>query len=137
MWILLPILLLVTLTFSQELGHWRWADDTAEFSMDKEAHFVGSAGAYFFFRHKDYTQKESILYSFYLGLTKECIDALFPYERYGRWGGDGFSKYDLAYNIAGIGVAYLIDKVWKPKEKESDFIFRFNHNRISLYYRIY
>ena len=137
MWILLPILLLVTLTFSQELGHWRWADDTAEFSMDKEAHFVGSAGAYFFFRHKDYTQKESILYSFYLGLTKECIDALFPYERYGRWGGDGFSKYDLAYNIAGIGVAYLIDKVWKPKEKESDFIFRFNHNRISLCYRIY
>jgi hypothetical protein len=137
MWILLPILLLVTLTFSQELGNWRWADDTAEFSMDKQAHFVGSAGAYFFFRHKDYTQKESILYSFYLGLTKECIDAVLPYEKYDKWGGDGFSKYDLAYDIAGIGVAYLIDKVWKPKEKESDFIFRFNHNRISLCYRIY
>ena len=36
---------MVTLSFSAE---WRWADDTAEFTMDKEAHFVGSAGAYFF-----------------------------------------------------------------------------------------
>mgnify|MGYP006170542943 CR=1 FL=1 len=65
-------------------GDWRWADDTYEFTMDKEAHFVGSAGAYFFFRHKDYSEKESILYSFYLGLGKECIDAIFPYEEYGR-----------------------------------------------------
>ena len=80
---------------------WRWADDTAEFTMDKEAHFVGSAGAYFFFRHKDYSEKESILYSFYLGLGKEIIDAYFPHEKYGRWGGDGFSKYDLYYNSVG------------------------------------
>ena len=137
MWILIPILLMVTLNFSQELGHWRWADDTAKFTMDKEAHFVGSAGAYFFFRHKDYTQKESILYSFYLGVTKECIDALLPWEDYGKWGGDGFSKYDLAYNIAGIGVAYFIDRVWKPKEKLSDFAVRLNTSSISVRYRLY
>ena len=106
---LLIILMVLSSGYSQEFGRWRWADDTAEFTMDKEAHFVGSAGAYFFFRHKDYTQKESILYSFYLGLTKECIDAILPWEKYGRWGGDGFSKYDLAYAIAGIGIAFLID----------------------------
>jgi len=128
------IILMVTLSFSAE---WRWADDTAEFTMDKEAHFVGSAGAYFFFRHKDYTEMESIRYSFYLGLGKEIIDALVPWEKYGRWGGDGFSKYDLAYDIAGIGVAFLIDKVWKPKEKKSDFAVRFNNDRISFSYRIY
>ncbi len=131
------LIIMVTLSFSQELGKWRWADDTAEFTMDKEAHFVGSAGAYFFFRHKDYTAKQSVLYSFYLGLGKECIDALLPWERYGRWGGDGFSKYDLAYDIAGIGVAYLIDRVWKPKEKLSDFAVRLNTNSFSVRYRLY
>ena len=112
--------MVLSICFSQEFGKWRWADDTAKFTMDKEAHFVGSAGAYFFFRHKDYGVKESIKYTFYLGLTKECIDAILPWEKYGRWGGDGFSKYDLAYDIAGIGVAFLIHKLWKPKEKTKE-----------------
>ena len=133
MWVL--ILLMVTLSFSQELGQWRWADDTAEFTMDKEAHFVGSAGAYFFFKHKDYTTMESIKYSFYLGLTKECIDALLPWEEYGSWGGDGFSKYDLYYNVLGIGTAFLIDKIWKPKE-DSKWERGFNNSSISFYYRL-
>jgi hypothetical protein len=128
---------MVTFSFSQELGHWRWADDTAELTHDKEAHFVGSAGAYFFFRHKDYTEIESIRYSFYLGLTKECIDALLPHEEFGRWGGDGFSKYDLAYDVAGIGLAYVIDKLWKPKEKQNEFQYRLGWNSICLTYRLY
>jgi hypothetical protein len=130
------ILIMITFSFSQELGHWRWADDTAEFTMDKEAHFVGSAGAYFFFRHKDYTEMESIRYSFYLGLGKEVIDALFPHEEFGRWGGDGFSKYDLYYDIAGIGVAFIIDKIWKPKEN-SNWERRYNNGNISFCYRLY
>ena len=130
---ILIVLLMVTLLYSD----WRWAGDTAELTHDKEAHFVGSAGAYFFFRHKEYTEMESIRYSFYLGLTKEIIDAVLPHEKYGRWGGDGFSKYDLAYDIAGIGVAYLIDRVWKPKEKLSDFAVRLNTNSFSVRYRLY
>ena len=128
------MLMVLSIGFSQEFGEWRWADDTAEFTMDKEAHFVGSAGAYFFFRHKGYDERESILYTFYLGLTKECIDALLPWEKYGRWGGDGFSKYDLAYDIAGIGVAYLIDRLWKPKEKKNDYTIRFNNGGVSISY---
>ena len=133
----LIILIVLSICFSQEFGKWRWADDTAEFTMDKEAHFVGSAGAYFFFRHKEYTPKESVLYSLYLGLAKETIDALVPWEKYGRWGGDGFSKYDLYYDIAGIGVAYFIDKFWKPKEKNNDFNIRFNNGGVSFSYRLY
>tara|TARA_Y100001937_G_scaffold104683_1_gene144874 strand:+ start:396 stop:812 length:417 start_codon:yes stop_codon:yes gene_type:complete len=111
------VLFIISFSFTQKFGEWRWADDTSEFTMDKEAHFVGSSGAYFFFRHKDYTIKESVLYTFYLGLGKECIDAILPWEKYGRWGGDGFSKYDLAYNVAGIGLAVLIDSLWRPKNK--------------------
>ena len=131
------LIIMVTLSFSQELGKWRWANDTAELTHDKEAHFVGSAGAYFFFRHKEYTTVESIALSFGLGVTKEVIDALVPWEKYGSWGGDGFSKYDLAYNVAGIGVAYLIDRIWEPKERLSDFAIGFSNDSISIHYRLH
>ena len=131
----LIVLMVLSIGFSQKFGEWRWADDTAKFTMDKEAHFVGSAGAYFFFRHKDYGVKESIKYTFYLGLTKECIDAILPWEKYGRWGGDGFSKYDLYYDIAGIGIAVLIDKWWKPKE-DSKWERGFSTTGISIHYRL-
>ena len=131
------MLMVLSIGFSQEFGKWRWADDSGEFTMDKEAHFVGSGGAYFFFRHKGYTEKESILYSFYLGLGKECIDAILPWEKYGRWGGDGFSKYDLYYDIAGIGTAYLIDKLWKPKEERNDFNIGFSNGCIGISYRLH
>ena len=104
--------------------------------MDKEAHFVGSAGAYFFFRHKEYNELESIRNAFFLGLAKECIDALLPWEKYGRWGGDGFSKYDLYYDILGIGIGYMVDKLWKPKEN-SKWERRFNTNSLSISYRLY
>ena len=127
----LMVLLICSLCYSE----WRWANDTIELTHDKEAHFVGSAGAYFFFRHKDYTIKESIKYTFYLGLAIECIDAIGPWEEYGAWGGDGFSKYDLYYDVLGIGVAVLIDKWWKPKE-DSKWERGFNNGRISFYYRL-
>ena len=70
-------------------------------------------------------------------MTKECIDALIPWEKYGRWGGDGFSKYDLAYNLAGIGTSYLIDKLWKPKENNNDFTVGFNSSGVMFSYRLY
>ena len=125
------VLLMVSIVYSE----WRWASDTMELTHDKEAHFVGSAGAYFFFRHKDYTTMESVRYTFYLGLTKECIDAVVPWEKYGSWGGDGFSKYDLYYDVLGIGAAVLIDKWWKPKE-DSKWERGFNNGHISFYYRL-
>ena len=132
----LILLIVLSINFSQKLGEWRWANDTMELTHDKEAHFVGSAGAYFFFRHKEYTVRESILYTFYLGLTKECIDAVVPWEEYGAWGGDGFSKYDLTYNIAGITIALLLDNIWKPKE-DSKWERGFSNDSISISYRLY
>ena len=51
------------------------------------------------FKYKGFSDKESVLYTTALGLTKETIDALLPWEKYGRIGGDGFSKNDLVYNF--------------------------------------
>ena len=85
--------------------------------------------------HKGYTTLESVKYSFYLGLAKECIDAVVPWEKYGAWGGDGFSKYDLYYDVLGIGAAVLIDKWWKPKEG-SKWERRFSTTSISVHYRL-
>ena len=127
------VLLLLTIGYGQSLGEWRWADDTSEFTMDKEAHFVGSAGAYFFFRHKGHTEIESMKYSLYLGIAKECIDALVPHEEYGRIGGDGFSKYDLGYNMLGILCAWGLDKLWKPKNRKVDLTMK--KDKVMLEYR--
>ena len=136
MWKYLILILMVT-TIGFSKTEWRWATDTNEFTMDKKAHFLGSAGAYFFFRHKDYTEEESMLYSLYLGLGKEVIDAVLPWEKYGAWGGDGFSKYDLMYDIAGILCAYGIDKIWKPKENKNDFRIGFDNTGISFSFRFH
>ena len=50
-----------------------------------------------------------MFYTFCLGLGKEIVDATVPHEEYGDWGGDGFSKYDLYYDILGIGIGYMVD----------------------------
>lgn len=105
-------------------AEWRWADDTPEFTMDKQAHFVGSYGLYFMFRHMEFSELDSFKYTLYCGLSKEIFDALVPYETNGKAGGDGFSKYDLGYDLLGIGIAYgvdkLWDKIWKKNKKPFD-----------------
>ena len=130
--ITMVLLLLTSIGYGQSLGEWRWADDTSEFTMDKQAHFVGSAGAYFFFRHKEYTQIESMKYSLYLGLAKEVIDSVVPHEEYGKWGGDGFSKYDLVYDILGILTAWGIDELWKPKKENKGVALNLGNNKVRL-----
>ena len=132
--IMVTTLIMLSIGYSQTFGQWRWADDTSEFTMDKEAHFVGSAGAYFFFRHKNYTEIESMKYSLYLGLAKEFIDAIVPYEKYGKWGGDGFSRYDLGYDILGILCAWGIDKIWK-ENKNKGVSLNIRRNKVMLEYR--
>ena len=128
--------MVLSIGYSQELGQWRWANDTVELTHDKEAHLVGSFGLYYMFRHKEFNETQSILYSIGLGLIKETSDALVPWEEYGAIGGDGFSKYDLYYNIVGIGTAYLIDKLWKPKEKKNDIHCRLGGDNFVCSFRI-
>ena len=133
---LLMVLMVLSIGYSQELGQWRWANDTIELTHDKEAHLVGSFGLYYLFRHKEFNETQSILYSFSLGLLKETSDAFVPWEDYGIIGGDGFSKYDLYYNIVGIGLAYALDKLWKPEKKNDSIKCGFSRNTFVCSIRI-
>ena len=86
--------------------NFKLAGDTSKFTMDKQAHFVGSYGLYFMFRQKEFSELDSFKYTLYCGLTKELIVD------------KSISKYDLAYNLLGIGVGYGIDKLWEKIKKE-------------------
>ena len=95
------------------LGTWRWAEDTIVPTDDKQVHAVGSFGLYYLLVHKDIHPNKAVVIISSLGIVKECIDALIPWEIYGKIGGDGFSKYDLFYNSLGLFVAYAIDERWE------------------------
>ena len=119
-----------------ELGKWRWAEDTMSPTDDKQVHGVGSFGLYYLFTNKGMTPIQAIKTTIGLGLFKEGIDALVPWEQYGAYGGDGFSKNDVVYNAIGVGSAYLIDKLWESKgnESKSAYIEIYpRHIRFSLY----
>ena len=117
MWYKTIMVLLIVITIGY--SNWRWANDSMEMTFDKEAHLAGSFGLYYMFKYKGCSDKEALLYTFGLGLLKEVIDANLPYEKHGRIGGDGFSKYDLTYNTIGIGLAFSLDKLWKTEKKNS------------------
>ena len=110
-----------TLMFSQNndkgpaLGVWRWNNEPLEWTHDKEAHAAGSFGVYTLCKHKGLSTGNAIHTAVWLGLLKEGIDAMVPWEEYGSWGGDGWSNADLMANGLGVGTAWLIDKYWHPK----------------------
>ena len=110
-----------------ETCKWRWAEDTLQPTEDKQVHAVGSFGLYYLFVNKGMTKGNAINTVMWLGLFKEGIDAFIPWEQYGSYGGDGFSKNDVVYNAIGVGSAYLIDRLW---ENNSD-------NNKSAYIEIY
>ena len=128
----------ISLSFGQEpeLGKWRWAEDTMELTHDKETHAAGSFGLYYLFTSKGMTPTQAIKTTVGLGLLKEGIDALVPWEQYGAYGGDGFSKNDVVYNTIGVGSAYLIDRLWENKgdKNKSAYIEIYpKHIRFSIY----
>ena len=82
------------------------------------------------------TEAQAVNTVIWLGLFKEGIDALVPWEQYGAYGGDGFSKNDVIYNTIGVGSAYLIDRLWENKDNEnkSAYIEIYpRHVRFSIY----
>lgn len=43
-----------------------------------------------------------------IGIGNEIKDALLPYQKYGWFGGDGFSLKDLAANQTGIAILLIL-----------------------------
>ena len=136
---LMVLLTVISIGFPKEqaeFGKWRWAEDTMQLTHDKETHAVGSFGLYYLFVNKGMSKSDAINTVFWLGLMKEGIDALVPWEEYDSWGGDGFSKNDVAYNTIGLASAYLIDRLWESKinENKSTYIEIYPRSiRISIY----
>ena len=108
------------------LGKWRWSEDTIVPTDDKQIHAIGAFGLYYLLASKKIHQNRAVIIVSSLGIAKECIDALVPWEIYGRIGGDGFSKYEIFYNSLGLFVAYAIDDRWEV---------RYNNGLISIIYR--
>jgi len=118
-----------------ETGKWRWAEDTLQPTENKQVHALGSFGLYYLFTSKGMTRGDAVNTVMWLGLFKEGIDAFVPWETYGSYGGDGFSKNDVVYNAIGVGSAYLIDRLWeKDNENKSAYIEIYpRHIRFSIY----
>ena len=136
--ILMVVLMVISIGLPNEpeLGKWRWSEDTLQPTDDKQVHSVGSFGLYYLFTSKGMTQKDAVNTVIWLGLFKEGIDAFVPWEQYGAYGGDGFSKNDVIYNVIGVGSAYLIDRLWENKgdENKSAYIEIYpRHVRFSIY----
>ena len=110
----------------RRLGEWRWATDDIAPTDDKQVHAVGSFVLYYLLVTKEVHPYKAIAVVSSLGIAKECMDALVPWEIYGRMGGDGFSKYDLFYNSLGLFVAYAVDDKWS---------IRYSSGYVSIIYR--
>lgn len=74
----------------------RWAGD------DKVAHVFGNYAAMDIAR-QFLTTKESVPFILSAGVLWEIKDGLLPYEKYGFWGGDGFSAKDLSLAPPALG----------------------------------
>ena len=136
---IMVLITVISIGFTQEpeLGKWRWSEDTLQPTDDKQVHAIGSFGLYYLFTSKGMTRGDAINTIVWLGLFKEGIDAFVPWEIYGSYGGDGFSKNDIIYNAIGVGSAYLIDRFWgnKVNENKSAYIEVYPRSiRVSIYF---
>ncbi len=92
---------------------WRWARDSffkpsGGLRRDKLEHFAASACLYSILRVYEAKEGPSASAVFSSGVLWEAKDAVIPWERFGFWGGDGFSWRDLAADGLGIAAAVLV-----------------------------
>lgn len=98
---------------SFQVVYWRWSDPQIDrwFEYDKLTHFVGFSWQYLFIKKTGmFKDKEVLCGTAISAVLWECKDALLPWEKYGDWGGDGFSYKDLIWSLAGIGISYWIGR---------------------------
>ena len=106
---------LISMAFAgnPKLGEWRLAEDSMEFTDDKQVHILSSFSVYSLLAYHKVSPVKSAVITIGIGTLKEVYDAYVPWEIYGIWGGDGFSKYDMVYNVMGTFIAYSVGKLLK------------------------
>ncbi len=96
-------------------GHWRWAYQDKDTWWKSESYFpgkevhtswfdhsVGSYMLYEYFRHnRKHSVKRALVDVLIAGTLWECKDAIVPYERWGKVGGEGFSGQDIVRDMTG------------------------------------
>jgi hypothetical protein len=92
---------------------WRWAEDSWELTDDKVAHFgvgfaLATVSAWATDAHSEPAQWGVLVGNAAFWSVWEAKDALTPWEKYGKVGGDGWSWADWTYSMAGATLALLI-----------------------------
>lgn len=112
--------------------HWRWAyQDNATwwkytaYWPGKEVHtswLDHSVGSYMLFEYchqnRKMSNKKSLIWVMALGAAWEAKDALAPYEKCGKLGGEGFSGQDLIRDATGCLTAMLFNYVTEKRSKK-------------------
>jgi len=57
------------------------------------------------------SDKQAIPLLLTAGVLWEVKDGFVPYEKYGFWGGEGFSAKDVVAGAVGIGLNYLVHAI--------------------------
>lgn len=109
--------------------HWRWAyQDNAtwwkytaywpgrEVHTSWLDHGVGSYMLFNYFHHnRKMSNKKAFIYLMIAGTALEVKDALIPYEKHGKIGGEGFSGQDLVRDATGGLTAMLFNYITEKR----------------------
>ena len=101
---------------------WRWSDDRwcsqsgsgIISKYDKIEHFIGGGVTYeaYLVIFKG-NKLKAFAWAVNTQILWELKDSLVPWEKYGRWGGDGFSWKDAGAGIAGVFIGMLFNDLIK------------------------
>lgn len=115
-----------------KLGNWRWAyQDNAtwwkytSYWPGKEVHtswLDHGVGSYMLFQYchhnRKMSNKKALIWVMALGTAWEAKDALAPYEKHGKFGGEGFSGQDLCRDATGAVTAMFFNWITEKRSKK-------------------
>jgi uncharacterized protein YfiM (DUF2279 family) len=116
-------------SFNPEAKYWhfRWANDTwgkhtsyfgSESHYSWTDHAVGSYSLFQYMKHnRKMSNKKAFLWTFGLGVAWEIKDSAIPWEKAGKFGGEGLSWKDCCRDLTGITSAILFNWVTEKRQK--------------------
>ena len=105
-----PFLFLFCQLYAQRMAvNDRWLSTNGTvLRYDTAEHLVGSAGLYWSARLLGADDENSFSNATLVGFLWEVKDSLYDYERFGSWGGEGFSIKDFIADVIGVYVGRFI-----------------------------